>query len=128
METAGCLMAAKYLERLRALIDWARPPLDKGITVEFKHFFSGAALYADGKICVTLTPAGLALKLPEEGRNKLKKEGARALRYFAKGPIKKEYVVVPGKIRNDKRKLKLWTGRSIRYVLSQPVNAKEPQP
>jgi TfoX/Sxy family transcriptional regulator of competence genes len=125
-------MAAEYLERLRALIDWAqplvdRPLVDKEITLEFKHFFSGAALYADGNICISLTPAGLALKLPEEDRKKLKKEGARALRYFAKGPIKKEYVVVPGKIREDKRKLKRWTARAINYALPSTAGGGKTQ-
>ena len=40
------------------------PRLPAGIVLEFKHFFGGAAVYADGCTHITLTPVGLALKLP----------------------------------------------------------------
>jgi hypothetical protein len=33
--------------------------------LEVKHFFSGAALYVNGAICASCSPAGLAFKLPE---------------------------------------------------------------
>ncbi|MCH8289236.1 MAG: TfoX/Sxy family protein [Candidatus Marinimicrobia bacterium] len=72
------------------------------ISFEYKHFFSGAALFANGKICMTLTPVGLALKLPEQLRESLiKEEGAKKLRYFPKAPIKKDYVVLPKNLMND---------------------------
>ena len=71
----------------------------KDLKLECKHFFSGAAVYVDGKICISLTPVGFAVKLPEESRTFLMNEkGAKPLRYFPKGPIKKEYVVLPNVI------------------------------
>jgi hypothetical protein len=52
------------------------------VKLERKHFFSGAALYADGRICLSLTSAGFAIKLPEESGNTLMNErGAKRLRY-----------------------------------------------
>ena len=58
-------MAKIYLEKLRGLIE--RLPLNRRERddVTCKHFFSGAAAYVDGRIFMTLTPKGLALKLPE---------------------------------------------------------------
>jgi hypothetical protein len=41
-------MAAAHLNALRLLLDQAR--LDRRATIECKHFFSGAAAYANGRI------------------------------------------------------------------------------
>lgn len=83
-------MAAEYLRKLKALMDEVAPEEFVEIRLECKHFFSGAALYANGKICVTLTPVGLALKLPEESRALLEQTGATHLRYSPEGPVKKD--------------------------------------
>ncbi len=77
----------------------------EGISFEYKHFFSGAALFANGKICMTLTPVGLAMKLPEQYRESLVKEGAKKLRYFPGAPVKKEYAVLPRKLIDDQSTL-----------------------
>jgi len=93
-------MAEKYLKELIEVMDNVR---FKDVSLECKHFFGGAAVYVNGKIRMSLTPVGFALKLPEESRKFLKKEkGAKPLRYFPKGSIKKEYVVFPKKKLNDK--------------------------
>ena len=42
--------------------------------------------------------------------------GARPLRYFPKGPIKKEYVVLPETIARDDNALAPWIEESIRYA------------
>ena len=94
-------MAKKYLDSMIELIDPLITEKFSGISFEYKHFFSGAALYANGKICMTLTPVGLALKLPEEYRESLIKEGAKKLRYFPKAPVKKEYAVLSKKLIDD---------------------------
>ncbi len=113
-------MAKVYLERLEAMLESTARKLGPGVKVEIKHFFSGAAAYANGRICITLTPVGLAMKLPENSRARLLKTGAKALRYFPKAPIKKDYVVLPPSIRNDKPKLKYWACRSLKYALTLP--------
>ena len=69
--------------------------IEKQVNVQLKvkHFFSGAALYADEDICISWSPAGLAFKLPESDVVELISSGkARPLRYFAKGYVKKGYV------------------------------------
>ncbi len=113
-------MAKEYLDRLEAMLGPAIRAHDGQATIEIKHFFSGAAAYAEGRICITLTPVGLAMKLPEASRARLLKAGAKALRYFPKAPIKKDYVVLPPRIRDDRPKLKYWAGRSFTHALTLP--------
>lgn len=113
-------MATEYLEQLTDLLQKATPEKNKDVKLECKHFFSGAAVYANGRICISLTPAGFALKLPEEARDTLLKKGAKHLRYFPNGPIKKDYVVLPKTMLNDTRTLRRWMKVSIVYALALP--------
>ncbi len=113
-------MAKRYRDRLEALLGPVARDLPPEAALEIEHFFSGAAAYAQGRICITLTPVGLALKLPEAARGRLMKSGAKPLRYFPKGPIKKDYVVVPRAIEDDRRKFKLWARQAIDHVLTLP--------
>ena len=109
-------MAKEYLEQLSALMKRAASGRFKNVTLECKHFFSGAAVYANGRICMSLTPVGFAVKLPEESRNVLlKQKGATPLRYFPEGPIKKDYVVLPKSMTKDTRTLRYWVKASIEY-------------
>ena len=114
-------MAEPWLWELRSLLERAAPNLDPGVAIECKHFFSGAAAYADGKVFMSLTPAGLALKLPAEALLQLMEAGARPLRYFPKGPVKKEYVVLPEKLARDDNALAPWIEESIRYARPDPL-------
>lgn len=120
-------MTQEYLERLTALMSEVTSGRFRDIKLEYKHFFSGAALYANGKICISLTPVGLAIKLPEESRNALlKQKGTKPLRYFPEGPIKKDYVILPNAILNDVNVLRHWAIVSIEHVASlpQPIRKK----
>lgn len=108
-------MAQQYLDALRALLEGVRLP--DGVDLVCKHFFGGAAAYADGRICITLTPAGLAMKLPQNDRAALEGEGATPLRYFPQGPVKKQYVVLPQNLRDDPERLEACALKSIAYVL-----------
>ena len=70
---------------------------------------------------MSLTPVGFAIKLPEESRNVLmRRKGTKPLRYFSKGPIKKDYVVVPQTMLDDMKTLRRWVYASITYALSLP--------
>ena len=114
-------MAKEHLERLAALIGLATSERFGDVKLECKHFFSGAAVYANGRICISLTPIGFAIKLPEESRNTLlKQKGVKHLRYFPNGPIKKDYVVLPKTMLKDVRTLRHWVRISIEYVLMLP--------
>ena len=115
-------MAKVYLERLSELMNRATAGKFKSVDLECKHFFSGAAVYANGSICITLTPVGFALKLPEESRNALMRDkGAKQLRYFPKGPLKKDYVVLPEAMLKDMKTLRHWVEVSIEYVTGPPI-------
>jgi len=111
-------MAKIYLEQLQGLLGRLAPGRGEFGDVVCKHFFSGAAAYFDGCIFMTLTPKGLALKLPERDRAALLAEGAKPLRYFPKAPEKKEYVILPEGIQSDPGALVRWIRSSIRYSKS----------
>ena len=116
-------MAKEYLEKLSELMNRATAGKFKNVDLDCKHFFSGAAVYANGRICITLTPVGFAIKLPEESRTALMRDnGGKQLRYFPKGPIKKDYVVLPEAMLKDIKTLQHWVEASIEYVTG-PITA-----
>ncbi len=86
-------MAQPYLNALEELVARELPGIS-GLVC--KHFFSGAAVYLNMKICASLTSAGFAFKLPEQRCSELiASKKASPLRYFEKSPIKKGYVLFP---------------------------------
>jgi TfoX/Sxy family transcriptional regulator of competence genes len=107
-------MARAYLQKLRALLDRIDPV--GGPPIECRHFFSGAAAYADGHIFMTMTPVGLALKLSEPSRAALMEMGGSPLRHFSNGPVKKDYVIVPDGLVAEALSLAPWVGESIEFV------------
>ena len=110
-------MAEPYRERLATLLRVARLNRVRGLRLECKHFFSGAALYASGTICASLTPVGFAVKLPEGLRAALlRQHRGRPLRYFRGGPIKKEYVVLSDAILSQPTAVRGLLRESIRYA------------
>tara|TARA_R110001599_G_C12238564_1_gene658643 strand:+ start:571 stop:906 length:336 start_codon:yes stop_codon:yes gene_type:complete len=87
-------MAKVYLEKLSHLISDLDIADEVAVKLEAKHFFSGAALYANQVLCASWSPAGLAFKLTESEVTKLIDSGkAKPLRYFEKGHVKKGYAV-----------------------------------
>ena len=110
-------MARVYLEELQGLIDRLALDRRQRDRVVCKHFFSGAAAYVDGKIFMTLTPKGLALKLSEDDRVFLMARGAQPLRYFPKAPVKKDYVILPDHFVSDVHVLGHWIRSSIGFAM-----------
>lgn len=108
-------MVESYRQALRALLEKGLADGGLSAALEVKHFFGGAAAYADGRIFATLSPAGFALKLPEDRRAELLGLGAAPLRYFPKSPIKKDYVVLPDEMSKDGRGLAALLAESLRY-------------
>jgi hypothetical protein len=86
-------MAHPYLKQLQDLVG----TIKRGdVELVCKHFFSGAALYADGKICASLTPAGLAFKLPQQRcKDLIDSHIAVPLCYFEGAPKKTNYALFP---------------------------------
>lgn len=86
-------MAQPYLDQLQELVVSVQP---ENPALICKHFFSGAALYVENEICASLTPKGLAFKLPKPHCERLIEEGkATPLRYFDNSPIKQSYILLP---------------------------------
>ncbi len=114
-------MAEPYLERLSQMVGRLELQQIRGVTLEAKHFFSGAALYANGKICVLLSPTGFAVKLPADRRQSLirEKKGGE-FRFFARGPIKREYVTLSESILQDDEALQKLISLSVNYVVAPP--------
>jgi len=109
----------EYVEKLTILIESLKPKRPRGTSIEVKPFFGGAAAYANGKICISLTKVGLALKLPSEKRSELLDSGkAKELQYFPAAPVKKQYALLKKKSLDDSELLKLWMGISIAFALS----------
>ena len=83
-------------------------------------------MYAEKRICVSLTPVGLAIKLPESTREGLiKSKKAVALRYFPKAPIKKGYVLFPDGVAKRHKMLHKYVKESVEYVLTLPKPNKK---
>ena len=114
-------MAEPYLEHLSQMVDGLEPLQIRGVTLECKHFFNGAALYANGKIGASLSPAGFAVKLSEAQRRGLISDGKGAeFRFFPNGPIKRDYVALSESVIQDKKILHKLIAESIRYVVHLP--------
>ena len=117
-------MAKKLLDQLTRMIGRATSGRIGDVTVECKHFFSGAAVYANGRICASLTPVGFAIKLPKESRDVLlRRRGVTPLRYFAQGPVKKEYLILPKALIRDPNGLRGLLEISVAYVLHSSKNS-----
>lgn len=111
-------MAEPYLKMLTKMIASFALPAQAEVLLECKHFFSGAALYANGKICASLTPAGFGLKLPEEVRDRLFEDGdGKELRYFEEAPVKREYVLLSKSVVEDPERLRSLLKLGIGYVV-----------
>jgi hypothetical protein len=82
------------------------------------HFFSGAALYADGKIIALLSPKGLAFKLSNARCDDIVSKGiAVPMCYSNNSPAKQGYVVFEdvGELSTD----------NIRCYLQESISAYE---
>ena len=58
-------MTREFIAELETLIGGMGNALPRDATIDCKRLFSGAAAYANGRIFISLTPVGLAVKLAE---------------------------------------------------------------
>ena len=114
-------MAEPYFSEIQKIVD--RLGLQRAAVgaIVCKHFFGAAAVYVDGHIFMTLTGAGLALKVAAADRRSLLQQGATPLRYFARAPVKRDYAVLPVHVVADARVLGDWVARSIDFVRPRPI-------
>ena len=114
-------MAEPYLTRLAQIVDELGPLHAVGATLESKHFFSGAALYANGRLFASLSPAGFAVKLPADTRRSLIEEGkGTEFRFFANGPVKRGYVALSESTVADNESIRALIALSVNYALNLP--------
>ena len=101
-------METTYRARIAELLEQACPKLSATHLVEYKNVFGAIAGYIDADIFISCGTFGVALRLPPEVLNHLLKENdVKHLKYFSNGHVKKEYAVLPKKILDDKRRLKM---------------------
>lgn len=110
-------MAEPYLQDLRDLLSRLAPISGVTQALTCKHFFAGAAATVDGRIFMTLTPVGLALKLPPARCEDLLAAGGKPLRYFPNAPVKKAYVLLPDEAASDDQALARLIAESVQFSL-----------
>ena len=109
-------MAQPYLDQLQELVVSLQPDNSDLVC---KHFFSGAALYVENKLCASLTPKGLAFKLPKSHCDQLIEKGkAVPLRYFDNSPIKQSYILLPEPEHIGAREKSAYLQQCISHVVS----------
>ncbi|HEY4940898.1 MAG TPA: TfoX/Sxy family protein [Rhizomicrobium sp.] len=91
----------------------------------YRPMFGGIGVYADDRMCVSLSDIGLAVKLIGEAHaGLLKLKGAKPLQYEPSMPPSKSYVVVPEAMLADARALGHWLALSAAQAAAAP--AKKP--
>lgn len=91
----------------------------------YRPMFGGIGVYADDKMCVSLSDIGLAVKLAGEAHaGLLKLKGAKPLQYEPSMPPSKTYVVVPPGVLADAKALGHWLALSAAQAAAAP--AKKP--
>jgi TfoX/Sxy family transcriptional regulator of competence genes len=99
-------------------------PLD--IELRFKPMFGGIGAYAHGRMFLSLSDVGLALKLGESERQELLRvKGAKPLQYEPDSPPSKSYVVLPDTMLSDAKTLQAWLARSAAFVRTQEPKRKK---
>ena len=87
-------MSKEYLNKLAKLSEELKLENEFSQPIEIKHFFNGASFYANGAICASWSPVGIAFKLSEPEVEKLISSGkATPLKYFPHGNVKKGYAL-----------------------------------
>ncbi|MBK5109648.1 MAG: TfoX/Sxy family protein [Anaerolineales bacterium] len=110
-------MAEPFFSQMSKLIEGIEFP---DVTLECKHFFSGAALYANDKIMASFSPAGFAIKLPEGERQELIQKGIGVeFRFFPDGPIKKEYVLLKESVIQDEQAFQEIFHQSVGFAVGK---------
>lgn len=108
--------------QLQKRVEAAAPP---EIELRFKPMFGGIGVYADGRMFITLSNAGLALKLGGAQRDELLRlRGAKPLQYEPDAPPSKSYVVVPESMLANRTLLGAWIGKSAAFVKAAPPKAR----
>jgi TfoX/Sxy family transcriptional regulator of competence genes len=110
-------MNTTYFNQLTELLLGAFDGTADADLVEYKSVFGAVGGFVDDTIFITCGRFGVALRLPPDVRGQvIEHDGGSHLRYFPKGHVKKEYVVLPQTILDDEKRLRDLVSRSVTYV------------
>ena len=110
---------------LRKTMEAAMPP---HVDWRFRPMFGGIGVYADDKMCVSLSDIGLAVKLQgAEHAALLKLNGAQPLQYEPGAPVSKTCVVVPDAMLSDRKALGHWLAVSAAQASAAKKTGKSGQ-
>jgi TfoX/Sxy family transcriptional regulator of competence genes len=88
----------------------------------FRPMFGGIGVYANDRMCVSLSDVGLAVKLaPAQQEELLKLKGAKRLQYEPSSPPSKSYIVVPDAMLSDRKALGHWLALSADQAAAAPA-------
>ena len=105
-----------YRDQLERLFKKIRPRLSSTPQLEFKKCFGAVAGYVNGNIFISCGKFGVALKLPPRTLEApFKEDGAKQLKYFPNGHIKKGYGVLSKPILEESSRLKKLVDKSIKF-------------
>ncbi len=104
---------------LQKTMQAAMPP---HVDWRFKPMFGGIGVYADDRMCVSLSDIGLAVKLAgDDHAALLKHKGAKPLQYEPGAPVSKTYVVVPDAMLSDRKTLGHWLAAAAQQAAAAPA-------
>lgn len=110
---------AQVPSRLQKYVEAAAPV---GMELKFKPMFGGIGVYANGRMCISLSDVGISLKLSDTDRaDLLKLRGAKPLQYEPHSPPSKSYVVVPQSIHGKRELLGAWIAKSAAFSAAAPA-------
>ena len=113
------LNMSNYASKLESFLLRTRPRLRATRDLHLKPFFGAVIGTLNGRVFISCGRFGIALRLPPATLNALfQRSGAKPLRYFPGGHVKKEYAVLPKSVLDDDRECKKLVNASIRYALS----------
>ena len=107
--------------------EWTRAfdaALPQSKTVERRKMFGYPAAFVNGNMACGLHQDGLVLRLGEDDRAALQKEGGVPFEPM-KGRVMTGYVVAPQTMASRTAELKRWIERSIAFASSLPKKAKK---
>jgi len=109
----------------RALQKTMEAAMPAHVDWRFKPMFGGIGVYANDKMCVSLSDIGLAVKLaPAEQEALLKLKGAKRLQYEPSQPPSKTYIVVPEAMLADRKALGHWLAVSAAHAAAAPAKKR----
>jgi len=100
--------------------------IPNAVGVTKKHMFGGIAALANGNMFAGLHEENVVLRLAEEDREELKKDGGKTFMTMPKRPMA-EYVTAPKSLIKDETSLKKWAKRALDYASTLPAKKSKPK-